>query len=228
MIFFIPIFVSAVSVATVIAGDHIGRIRAARKDKKKPATSKDLERDLTPAANPTVDHASKELSVSDGGSETQEATGNELLRTTIGVGLSFGGLFIFPLQLAGIICLAPTMAAELSTAWRDVLDRRRITGSVLNSVILTGCVAGGFLFTLNIGGFFLVLVRWLAIRTEDHSKREIIDLFGQQTRSVWLIVDGVEVEVPFEKVQVGDLMAIHAGQMVSIDGVIVQGNASID
>ena len=233
MIFFIPIFVSAISVATVIAGEHVSKFRAARKAGKKAVTSTGVEPQPTPGNNQTADstsavRASKEHFGVDGESETQEDTANELLRNTIGIGLAFGGLFVFPLQLAGIICLAPTMAVELGAAWRDVLQRRRVTGSVLNSVILVGCVAGGFLFALNIGGFFLVLVRWLAIRTEDHSKREIIDLFGQQTRSVWLILEGVEVEVPFEKIQLGDLMAIHPGQMVPIDGVIVQGNASID
>jgi len=99
---------------------------------------------------------------------------------------------------------------------------------VLTAILLSGMIANGFLLSLLIGGWFVVLVRWLAIKTEDHSKQGIIDLFGQQLRSVWLVVDDVEVEVPVEEVQAGDHVVIHAGQMIPMDGLILAGHASID
>ncbi len=45
---------------------------------------------------------------------------------------------------------------------------------------------------------------------------------------MWVVQNGVEVEVPFEAVQAGDLVVIDAGQMVPVDGIIYEGVASID
>jgi Cu2+-exporting ATPase len=41
-------------------------------------------------------------------------------------------------------------------------------------------------------------------------------------------VDNVEVEIPFERLQVGDTLLVQAGQMIPIDGAIIQGEAAID
>lgn len=43
-----------------------------------------------------------------------------------------------------------------------------------------------------------------------------------------MLVDGVEQEIPFEQVQIGDIVVVHAGQAIPVDGTIVQGQASID
>lgn len=43
-----------------------------------------------------------------------------------------------------------------------------------------------------------------------------------------MVVDGSEIEVPFEEVQSGDEVVVVAGQMIPVDGLISAGMASID
>ena len=45
---------------------------------------------------------------------------------------------------------------------------------------------------------------------------------------MWLLVDGTEVETPLSEVQRGDVIAVAAGSVVPVDGVITQGFASLD
>ena len=40
----------------------------------------------------------------------------------------------------------------------------------------------------------------------------LVNIFAEQPRFIWLVADGVEVEVPFENVQAGDTVVIQAGQ----------------
>ena len=68
----------------------------------------------------------------------------------------------------------------------------------------------------------------LLVKTEDHSKKSLINLFGEQPRFVWILVDGVEVEIPFENLQIGDLLLLVAGQMIPVDGTITTGECLID
>jgi heavy metal translocating P-type ATPase len=161
-------------------------------------------------------------------SKAEAETLVELKRVSVGVGLGIAGSVFFPLQLVGVACLVPTIVWATQNAYRHLIHERRVSMDVLTAILLSGMIANGFLLSLLIGGWFVVLVRWLAIKTEDHSKQGIIDLFGQQLRSVWLVVDGVEVEVPVEEVQAGDHVVIHAGQMIPMDGLILAGHASID
>ena len=151
-----------------------------------------------------------------------------LKRASIAVGLGIAGFFFFPLQIVAVCYLLEPLSGLFKDAYRSLRYQHRINSDVLNAVCMGGVLAGGFFFTLTLNAWFLMLVYWLAIKTEEHSKQGIIDLFGQQIRAVWVLVDGVEVEVPVEQVQAGHLIVIHAGQMVPMDGIIVEGHASID
>ncbi len=66
------------------------------------------------------------------------------------------------------------------------------------------------------------------IKTQDRSIKSLINIFGEQPRSIWVLVDGVEVEVPFESVKAGDTVLIQAGQTIAVDGMIAKGYATID
>jgi len=161
-------------------------------------------------------------------SEAERAAFRQVKRATWGIALGAAGVLFFPLQLVGIACIAPLIAAEFKAAWQHVTKEKRMSAEVLTAVMLTGALAGGFFFTVNLGELGVVILRWLGIRTEDHSKREIIDLFGQQARTVWMVVDGVEIETPLAAVQVGDCIQVQAGQVVPVDGTIVKGYATLD
>ena len=68
----------------------------------------------------------------------------------------------------------------------------------------------------------------LVMQTKDKSIKELSNLFGEQTRSVWLLQDGVEIEIAFEDVKVGDVVVVSAGEMIPVDGVITIGTGSVD
>ena len=82
-----------------------------------------------------------------------------------------------------------------------------------------------------IGGVsFLIydLIRKMTLQSQDRTRKEIINILGEQPRLVWVLVDGIEMEIPFEHLQVGDTLVVQAGQMIPIDGIIAQGEAAID
>lgn len=113
-------------------------------------------------------------------------------------------------------------------AYRALVDEHRISFDVLNSILITTALLNGMLIPAAIGIWSGVLLFWLITRTEDHSTESISKLFGEQPRFVYLVIHGVEVEVPFTQVQLGDLVVVYAGQTVPVDGVIVDGFASVD
>lgn len=95
------------------------------------------------------------------------------------------------------------------------------------------CVRSLFFFTgyhvlANLSCFIYALNRKLLSKVKDSSKTNMIDVFKQRPRSVFVLSGGVEIEVPFEALKVGDIVIVNTGEMVPVDGIITDGFASID
>ncbi len=70
--------------------------------------------------------------------------------------------------------------------------------------------------------------RVLVKKTQDNSKKLLLNAFGKQPRYVWLYRDGAEVQVSLDKLQKGDIIVVNTGEVVPVDGVVVEGMAMID
>ena len=161
-------------------------------------------------------------------SNAEAALFGELKLVWVGAVFATGGLFFFPLQIVGILCIVPTLAYFVAKSYHQLRYEKRFSADAASTVFQTGALAGGYFFALNLAACSFVLVRWLALKTEAQSKEQIVDLFGQQSRSAWVVVDGAELEIPLEQVRVGDLVAVQGGQTIPTDGIVIEGHASID
>ena len=70
--------------------------------------------------------------------------------------------------------------------------------------------------------------RVLVKRTQDNSKKLLLNAFGKQPRYVWLYRDGVEVQISLDRLQKGDIIVVNTGEVVPVDGHVVEGMAMID
>ena len=81
--------------------------------------------------------------------------------------------------------------------------------------------AGVILTLITLGKYF-----------EDVSKGKtsmaIQTLVGLAPKMATVLRDGQEVEVPVEEVQVGDLIRVKPGEKVPVDGVVTDGNSTVD
>lgn len=113
-------------------------------------------------------------------------------------------------------------------AYQSLAQQRQLTLPVLSAINVTALWLGGYYL---VGGLIFLLIHVgmkLSLVTEDRSHKRLSNVFGQQPNKVWVLSDGVEVEISFDQLQVGDLLVVSAGQMIAADGIIVQGHASID
>ena len=110
----------------------------------------------------------------------------------------------------------------------EIKRNRRLKMEHLFIVFTAGLWFTGYFI---IGGLsFLVynLIMKMTLQSQDRARKELVNILGEQPYLVWVLVDGVEMEIPFEQLQVGDTLVVQAGQMIPVDGVITQGEAAID
>jgi len=55
--------------------------------------------------------------------------------------------------------------------------------------------------------------------------RRLMDL---RPRKAYIVRDGIEIEVPVDQVEVGDIVLVHPGEKIPVDGVVVDGRSSVD
>jgi heavy metal translocating P-type ATPase len=113
-------------------------------------------------------------------------------------------------------------------AYKVLFEERRLGVDLLDSVVILGCLATLQLFPGAILAWCLSVGRYLVRRTEDNSKKLLRGAFGKQPRHVWLLKDGIEIEMPLDRLDKGDIVVVHTGEMVPVDGIIVEGLAMID
>jgi len=69
------------------------------------------------------------------------------------------------------------------------------------------------------------LLEEIAKGRASEAVRKLMDL---QPRMARVVRDGKEVEMPVERVEVGDLVVVRPGEKIPVDGVVVEGYSSID
>ena len=75
---------------------------------------------------------------------------------------------------------------------------------------------------------FHLIGRYLETMARGRASQAIKKLLKLEAKSARLLVDGEEVEVPIEKVQVGDVMLVRPGEKIPTDGIVVKGESSVD
>ncbi|MEZ4620017.1 MAG: heavy metal translocating P-type ATPase [Caldilineaceae bacterium] len=162
--------------------------------------------------------------------ETVEAIRRkDLIVASSGLGFALLAPLVTPLlYLPSIACNLFAFRAIFQDAYRVYREERKLDYRAVWAISIPLALLSGYMAAASFGGVLGLFNFYLVAKTESRSKRHIADLFGGQIRTVWLLVDGVEVETPFEQVRVGDTIVVHAGQMIPVDGTITDGMATID
>ena len=100
----------------------------------------------------------------------------------------------------------------------DVLDTLAISSSVLQGNPLAGCIVT----------WLIKLGDWIRDLTAAGSRRAIDELLEFQSKTAWVLRNGVVVSVPATELVAGDLVMVYPGEMIPVDGEIIDGQATID
>jgi Cu+-exporting ATPase len=74
----------------------------------------------------------------------------------------------------------------------------------------------------------ILLGRLLEARAKGEASEAIKKLMGLAAKTAKVLRDGKEQEIPIEQVRVGDIVVVHPGEKIPVDGIIVEGKSSID
>lgn len=152
-----------------------------------------------------------------------------LVAASIAVGFSTAGAVFYPsLSLLSVPVVLYTCWPIFQAAYKALFKEYRLRAAVLDFVYVVGLLAMRFYVASALTSWLYFLGQTLLLKTQDHSRKRLINVFSEQPRFVWVLKDGVEVETPCEKVHIGDRVVVNAGEIIPVDGHIIDGIASVD
>ena len=140
------------------------------------------------------------------------------------------GHFFRKLFLPAPIRAAYTVWRSIAFVWKGVrcLLRRRLEVEVLDALSIGVSVlrgdfgtAGSVMFLLNLGS---LLEEWTRKKSLDDLARSM----ALNVDKVWVRSQGTEVLLPLTKVQPGDEIVVRSGNMVPLDGTVIEGEAMVN
>ena len=140
------------------------------------------------------------------------------------------GHFARKLFLPAPIQAAYTLWRSIAFVWKGVrcLLQRRLEVEVLDALSISASLlrgdfgtAGSVMFLLNLGS---LLEEWTRKKSLDDLARSM----ALNVDKVWVRAEGGEVLLPLTKVHTGDEIVVRSGNMIPLDGTVVEGEAMVN
>ncbi|HEL9634376.1 TPA: copper-translocating P-type ATPase [Streptococcus suis] len=74
----------------------------------------------------------------------------------------------------------------------------------------------------------ITLGKYFEARSKGQTSEAIKKLMDLAPKTAQVLRDGQEIQVPLEEVVVGDILIVRPGEKIAVDGVVVQGQSTVD
>ncbi len=143
--------------------------------------------------------------------------------------LSLGKWFELPFGfdiawMAILLCGVPIVVGAV----KAVITEHDIKADVLVSMALIGCLIAKEFFAAGEVAFIMEIGSALEDFTSEQARRGIEKLVHMIPKTAFVRRENKEIEILTEEVRIGDIILVHVGETIPVDGVIVKGSTALD
>ena len=127
--------------------------------------------------------------------------------------------------LISVGVIAATAWSVWAMVWGDALDTAHSMGG------LTMNMPGQSHVYFEVGATvtaFILLGRFLEMRAKSSAGNALRSLLAMGAKYATVLRDGEEVSIPASVVRVDDILVVRPGEKIAADGVVAEGNSSVD
>jgi Cu2+-exporting ATPase len=159
----------------------------------------------------------------------KEADLDHYLKVTgVGMGLATVGHLLYPpVGLLSLPVLGYSTLVVFEDAYHGLKDKQLRISILDSTAICVGVGAGLYALSAIANLIYFGSLKTLS-QTRNKTKKKLADIFSGNPPAVWLLKDGVEIQVTLEQICKGDRIVVNTGETIPIDGVIEDGIAGID
>ena len=146
--------------------------------------------------------------------------------TVIGKGALATSCFFLPKVMAAPVALilaAPVIMEGVITLWH-----RSLKVEVLDAAAVAFTIVRRDFFATSMIVFLLSLGEYLEALSEERTTGLLKSLLKPGKETIWVEMDGQELEIPLNEAKIGDRVVCGPGEMIPLDGTVVSGDALLN
>ncbi len=148
------------------------------------------------------------------------------LLSVVGKGILGGLCFFLPKIVAGPIALI--LAIPVIVDGTTALWHRKLKVEVLDAAAVSFTLLRRDFFATAMIVFLLSLGEYLEALSEERTTGLLKSLLKPGQETIWVEMEGQELEIPLEEAQIGDRVVCGPGEMIPLDGLVVSGDALVN
>jgi Cu2+-exporting ATPase len=113
-------------------------------------------------------------------------------------------------------------------AWRVIRNEGRLNIDFLDTLAIIASLLQGNPLAGAIVTWLIKLGDWIRDLTAAGQRKAMSELLEFQAKTAWVLRDGVVTSIPAAELVIGDEVVVYPGDMISVDGEIIDGQAMID
>ncbi len=139
------------------------------------------------------------------------------------------GVWFSPtLLLISLVGVTYNLVSLFPKVYKSLFQARHISGTVINVAAVSGFLFTRHYFIAAFLNWIFYSGRWIAVKMRADFQEGILSIFTLIPNSVWLWQNDVEIEIPLEEANVGDVVVMHTGDIIPVECTIIDGTAQID
>ncbi|GEM_PF-4057167 len=179
----------------------------------------------------TQDLGKEHQKLLEGPVEQQRSYHRYLTVSMITTGVAMVRSFYPPLALINLGLLTYAIFPVLREMENSLFVKGKVDGYVVYGGLELVTVGFGRYFLASLGTLLFNSTRVLANDVQEQSRKILSHVFVEQQlpTHVWVLQENkVEVEIPFEELAIHDVVVIKAGEIVPVNGTVVEGQAVVN
>lgn len=159
----------------------------------------------------------------------EERQAMNYLNGNIGSVLLLLGARFYPIAFLPGVALAVYGCMPIyKRAYSAIFKEKKLKNDILNGLVVTGSMATGHFLVTAVFTFISNLGTVVVQKSKGYSEEMLKGVFDQKVSTVWLLKDGTEFETPIEEVNINDIIIVHTGELIPLDGNITKGAITVD
>ena len=140
---------------------------------------------------------------------------------------SVGYVLYPPLSLVNLALITYNAVPMLDRAEQALRQDRQIENDTYSALIAVLCLGTGQYFAGALHNALYHFGHHAVGQAQEAASAEVTQALSQRPERVWLRRDGMEIEWPLAQVVVGDVLVVSAGELLAVEGEVIQGRALI-
>ncbi|MDM8548887.1 heavy metal translocating P-type ATPase [Desulfobacterales bacterium HSG2] len=193
--------------------------------KRLKAEYRNFQSDIASASDGT---AIRKFFSPDEGEKYEKTIRQNFALALVSIGFALSGSLIYaPLGYVSVVIILYLLTFVLRKFADALFRKHHMPIEFLDLGYIGILLFTGNLLSASLASLIYFTYRLLRLATENRAEHTYLDMMGDQRQTVWLLKEGAEVEISAESVEIGDVVAVRAGETIPVDGIIVHGAASV-